>query len=198
MKIYLGWGAFLEHCEFLLPDISLAIEKETGEPLEVEFDYSDKALLGEFPDEYLYALKRVGAHIQKKGQIPKTSFIEDLLDEEIDETLAEYIDRYQKGFKFGSLIFFSETLGVYLPVKGLEEPLHFEHEEKTIEICSVGSLYTLKRDLEELRKLLEEKRKENSHEEVPWHIELQLVDKLLQYTERAIKENKPLILVGED
>ena len=197
MKIYLGWGAFLEHCEYLLPDIELAIEKETGEKLEVVFDYSDKKLLGEFPDEYLYALKRVAAHLHLKGELPERSLAEDTKADIEDEELITYIDTYERNIPFGSLVFFSETLGVYLPVKGLNEPLHFEHEDKEIEICSVGSLYRLREDLLALKEKLGERPEGEFDENVPWHIEFEILEKLLDWTEKALEEKKPLVVVGE-
>lgn len=196
MKAYLGWGAFLELCEYLLPDIELAIEKETGEKPEIVFDSNDKELLGSFPDEYLYALKRLAAHLSLKGTIPERSFIEDTAAAEDDE-LITYIDNYKKGAQFASLVFFSESLGVYLPVKGLKEPLHFEHEDKDIEICSVGSLYQLKEDLLKLKEQLGTRPEGKFDENLPWHIEFEILDKLLSWTERAIREKKPLVLIGE-
>ncbi len=198
MKVFKGWGAFLELCEYLLPDIELAVEKLTGETLSFPYDPSDKELLGEFPDEYLYALKRVAAHLQVAGKLPLKSFVEDIETAEEDEVLAEYIDKYKKGFKFGSLVFFSETVGVYLPVEGLEEPIHFEHEDKSVEICSVGSLKLLKRDLEELKKALEGKAVGDFNEDIPWHVEREVVSKLLSWCDRALEEKKPLVLVGEE
>ena len=197
MKIYKGWGAFAERCEYLLPDIELAVEKLTGETIPVSYDLSDKKLLGEFPDEYLYALKRVAAHLQMGGKLPEKSFIEDIESSEEDEELLGYIDSYEKGFKYGSLVFFSETVGVYLPVKGLDEPIHFEHEDRNIEMCSIGSLYALKRDLEELKKALEGKAQGEFDENIPWHIEREILEKLLKWTNEAIEEKKPLVLVGE-
>ncbi len=197
MKVYEGWGAFAERCEFLLPDIELAIEKLTGETIPTSFDLSDKRLLGEFPDEYLYALKRVAAHLHMSGKLPLKSFVEDVESADEDEVLAEYVEKYKKGFKFGSLVFFSETVGVYLPVKGLEEPLHFEHEDKSVEICSVGSLYALKEDLEELKRALEGKAEGEFDEEIPWHVEREILQKLTEWVETAIREKKPLVLVGE-
>ena len=197
MKVYLGWGIFLEYCEYLLPDIELAIEKETGEKLKVVFDYGDKKLLGEFPDEYLYALKRVAAHLFLKGEIPRQSLAEDTSAAAEDDELITYIDSYKKGYQFASLIFFSENFGVYLPVKGLEEPLHFEHEGRKIEICSIGSLYKLREELLQLKEKLGEKPKGEFNEELPWHIEFEILEKFLGWTEKAIKEEKPLILVGE-
>ena len=197
MKVYLGWGAFLELCEYLLPDIELAIEKETGEKPEIVFDYGDKKLLGEFPDEYLYALKRVAAHLHLKGTLPERSLAEDTSADIEDDELITYIDTYERGFGLASLIFFSETVGVYLPVEGLDEPLHFEHERKGIEICSIGSLYKLKEELEELRKKLGERPEGEFNENIPWHIEFEILEKLLHWTERAIEEKKPIVLVGE-
>jgi len=196
MKVYLGWGAFLQLCEYLLPDIELAIEKETGEKPKIVFDYNDKELLGEFPDEYLYALKRLAAHLSLKGTVPERSFVEDTSAAEDDE-LITYIDNYKKGAEFASLIFFSESLGIYLPVKGLKEPLHFEHEDKSVEICSIGSLYSLRDDLLKLKEKLGNKPEGQFDEKVPWHIEFEILEKLLNWTERAIREEKPLILVGE-
>jgi len=194
VKIYKGWGAFAELCEHLLPDIELALEKLAHEELPSSFDLSDKELLGEFPDEYLFALKRVAAHVHASGRLPEKSFAESWDDEELED----YITNYEKGFKFGSLIFFSETVGVYLPVKGLEEPIHFEHEDKNIEMCSVGSLYRLREDLKELKALLEEKVSvETFDETVPWHVEVELVNRLLKWVEEAIEEKKPIVLVGE-
>jgi hypothetical protein len=195
VKVYKGWGAFAELCEYLIPDIELAIEKLTGETIPLSYDLSDKKLLGEFPDEYLYALKRVAAHVQMKGELPPTSFAEDLSEE--DEEYIGYIEGYEKGFKFGSLVFFSETVGVYLPVKGLDEPIHFEHEDKSVEMCSIGSLYALREDLRELKELLENKAEGEFDESIPWHVEKEIVNKLLEWTEEAIKEQKPLVLVGE-
>jgi len=106
LKIFLGWGAFAEFCEYMLPDIELAIEKEAGESIPVSFDLSDKKLVAEFPDEYLYALKRFAAHIQIKGEVPEKSFVETLNEE--DEELIHYYDSYKKGYKFPHLVFFSE------------------------------------------------------------------------------------------
>ena len=188
----------MEVCEYLLPDIELAIEKETGEKPEIVFDYRDKELLGEFPDEYLYALKRVAAHLHVRGELPARSLAEDTSAEIEDDELITYIDTYERGYRFASLVFFSETLGVYLPVKGLEEPLHFEHEGKHIEICSIGSLYKLKEDLEELKEELGERPEGEFNEDIPWHIEFEILEKLLHWTERAIAEKKPLVLVGEN
>ena len=198
MKVYLGWGAFLEVCEYLLPDIELAIEKETGEKPEIVFDYVDKELLGEFPDEYLYALKRVAAHLHLKGTLPERSLAEDTSADIEDDELITYIDTYERGFSFASLIFFSETVGVYLPIKGLDEPLHFEHEGKGVEICSVGSLYKLKEELEEIKQNLGKRPEGEFNENLPWHIEFEILEKLLHWTERAIEEKKPLVLVGEN
>ena len=196
MKIFLGWGAFAEFCEYMLPDIELAIEKEAGESIPVSFDLSDKKLVAEFPDEYLYALKRFAAHIQIKGEVPEKSFVETLNEE--DEELIHYYDSYKKGYKFPHLVFFSETLGVYLPVKNLKEPIHFEHEDKKIEICSIGSLYGLERELKELKKLLNRTYEGEFEESTPWHVEIETLNKLLELVELAIKENKPIVLMGED
>ena len=182
MKVSLGWGAFAELCEYLIPDIELAIEKETGEGINFVLDYSDKVLLGEFPDEHLYALKKLAAYIHFKGEPPAG---EDHLE---DEELLTYIDTYKKDYHFGSLVFFSETVGVYLPIKNLQEPLHFEHEDRSVEICSIGSLYKLKEELLELREKLKEK---------PHGVEWELLNRLLSWTEEAIKRKKPLVLVGE-
>ena len=196
MKIFLGWGAFAEFCEYMLPDIELAIEKEAGESIPVSFDLSDKRLVAELPDEYLYALKRFAAHIQIKGEVPERSFVETLNEE--DEELIHYYDSYKKGYKFPHLVFFSETLGVYLPVKNLKEPIHFEHEDKKIEICSIGSLYGLERELKELKKLLNRTYEGEFEENAPWHVEIETLNKLLELVELAIKENKPIVLMGED
>ncbi len=186
MKVYLGWGVFSELCEYLMADIELAIEKETGEKVNFVWDYSDRILLGEFPDEHLYALKRVAAHIHFKGEPPETSLAE---EEDIeDEELITYIDTYKKDYHFGSLVFFSETVGVYLPLKNLREPLHFEHEDGNIEICSVGSLYQLKEELLELKEKLKEK---------PLVVEFEILNSLLSWSEEAIKREKPLTIVGE-
>jgi hypothetical protein len=197
VKVYKGWGAFAELCEYLIPDVELAIEKLTGKSIPLSYDLSDKILLGKFPDEYLYALKRVAAHLQMKGKLPSTSFVEDLETFDEDEELLAYIDGYKKGFKYGSLVFFSETVGVYLPLKGLEEPIHFEHEDKSVEMCSIGSLYALRENLKELKELLEKKADGKFDESIPWHVEREIVNKLLGWTEEAIKEQKPLVLVGE-
>lgn len=196
MKIFLGWGAFAEACEYLLPDIELAIEKETGESIPVSFELSDKKLVAQFPDEYLYALKRFAAHIQIKGKIPEKSFIESSNEE--DEELIHYYDSYKKGYKFPHLVFFSETLGVYLPIKNLKEPIHFEHEDRKIEMCSIGSLYELERELQELKKLLNKPYEGKFQEEAPWHVEIETLNQLLELVELAIKENKPLVFMGED
>ncbi|NPB05022.1 MAG: hypothetical protein GXO08_01395 [Aquificae bacterium] len=198
MKFYLGWGKFLELCEHMVPDLELAIEKETGERLEVVFDYKDKTLLGEFPDEYLYALKRLAAHLEMKGKLPDLSFVEDLRTPEEDDVLIEYIDTYRREYKYSHLVFFSEQLGVYLPVKGLKEPLHFEYEGKEAEICSVGSLYELRQELLDLKEKLNKEPPEEFDESVPWHIEAEVLSKLLGWCERAIEEKKPLVVVGED
>jgi len=196
LKIFLGWGAFAEFCEYMLPDIELAIEKEAGESIPVSFDLSDKRLVTELPDEYLYALKRFAAHIQIKGEVPERSFVETLNEE--DEELIHYYDSYKKGYKFPHLVFFSETLGVYLPVKNLKEPIHFEHEDKKIEICSIGSLYGLERELKELKKSLNRTYEGEFEENTPWHVEIETLNKLLELVELAIKENKPIVLMGED
>jgi hypothetical protein len=196
LKIFLGWGAFAEACEYLLPDIELAIEKETGESIPVSFELSDKKLVAQFPDEYLYALKRFAAHIQIKGKIPEKSFIESSNEE--DEELIHYYDSYKKGYKFPHLVFFSETLGVYLPIKNLKEPIHFEHEDRKIEMCSIGSLYELERELQELKKLLNKPYEGKFQEEAPWHVEIETLNQLLELVELAIKENKPLVFMGED
>lgn len=196
MKVYLGWGAVLRFCEYLLPDIELAIEKETGEALDIKYDFDDIEELEPIPDEYIYALKRTAAHFALKGNLPPLSFAEDNSVE--DEELIAYIDTYKGNYEFASLVFFSETLGIYLPVKGLKEPLHFEHEEKNIEICSIGSLFRLKEDLQRLEELLREKPKGDFDEKIPWHVELKAVRTLLDYTDRAIDKNKPLTLVGEE
>jgi len=186
VKVYLGWGVFSELCEYLMADIELAIEKETGEKVNLVLDYSDRILLGEFPDEHLYSLKRVAAHIHFKGEPPETSPAE--ADDIEDEELITYIDTYKTDYHFGSFVFFSETVGVYLPLKGLKEPLHFEHEDRKIEICSVGSLYKLKDELLELKEKLKEK---------PLFVELEILNKLLSWSEEAIKREKPLTIVGE-
>ena len=198
MKFYLGWGPFLELCEYLLPDIELAIEKETGEKPEIVFDYTDKKLLGELPDEYLYALKRVAAHLFMKGELPEKSLAEESSAELEDDELITYIETYKKEYHFASLIFFSETVGVYLPVKRLEEPLHFEHESKKIEICSIGSLYKLKEELAELKEKLGKRPEGEFDEDIPWHIEFEILEKLLEWTEEAIKVKKPLTVIGEE
>lgn len=196
MRVFLGWGAVLKFCEYLLPDIELAIEKETGESLEFDYNPDDIEELEPIPDEYIYALKRVAAHFAMKGELPPLSYAEDRDIE--DDELITYIDTYKGDYEFASLIFFSETLGIYLPVKGLKEPLHFEHEDRNIEICSVGSLYQLMEELEKLKNLLKEKPKGEFREEEPWHVELKAVETLLEYTNRAIEKKKPLTLVGEE
>jgi hypothetical protein len=196
LRIYLGWGAVLRYCEYLLPDIELAIEKETGETLEIDYNPKDIEELEPIPDEYIYALKRAAAHFAVKGELPPLSYAEDSGLE--DDELITYIDTYKGNYEFASLIFFSETLGVYLPVKELKEPLHFEHEDRNIEMCSIGSLYQLKEDLEKLKNLLKEKPKGEFLEGEPWHIELKAVETLLEYTNRAIEKKKPLTLVGEE
>jgi hypothetical protein len=96
------------------------------------------------------------------------------------------------------LVFFSETLGVYLPIKNLKEPIHFEHEDRKIEMCSIGSLYELERELQELKKLLNKPYEGKFQEEAPWHVEIETLNQLLELVELAIKENKPLVFMGED
>ena len=200
MKIFLGWGAFAEFCEYLLPDIELAVEKETGESVPISFDLSDKTLLAEIPDEYLYALKRFAAHIQMKGKVPEKSYAESLngVGEEEEEELIHYYDSYKKGYKFPHLVFFSETLGVYLPIRNLKEPIHFEHEDRKIEMCSIGSLYELEKELQELKVYIKETLDGKVEENSPWRVEEETLNKFLEFTRLAIKRNKPLVVLGED
>jgi hypothetical protein len=182
----------------MVPDLELALEKEAGEKFEVVFDYRDKKLLGEFPDEYLYALKRAAAHLELKGELPQKSFIEEIESFDDDDVLIEYIDTYSSEYRYSHLIFFSEELGVYLPVKGLKEPLHFEYEGKEAKICSVGSLYRLRNELLDLKEKLKVKPSEFFDENIPWQVEMKILEKLLEWTQEALKAKKPLVVEGED
>ncbi len=198
MKAYLGWGAFAQKCEHLVPDIEYAIQQILGKPFSFSLDLSDIKYLGRINDEYLYALKRLAAHIHFDGKAPSTSFIEDLENPEEDQKLAKYIDSYKKGTPFGSLIFFSETLGIYLPIKELKEPLHFQHEDKNIEICSVGSLYQLREELQKLEEKFKPPYQGSFNEEIPFSVEIETLKTLSGWVSKALEEEKPLVLVGED
>jgi hypothetical protein len=89
-------------------------------------------------------------------------------------------------------------LGIYLPIKELKEPLHFQHEDKNIEICSVGSLYQLREELQKLEEKFKPSYQGSFNEEIPFSVEIETLKTLSGWVSKALEEEKPLVLVGED